>query len=172
MLQPSQSQPDKSEPNSKQMVQAYQSAIQYYSKAISLPLKLDIKDDLKEKVSTLKINVQDLGQVTISGSSFLINSIGQALAKAMTERMKEGSPQIDITPENSTKVAQDKSFPANSAPEKPVQAGVSWKNEISSKESPAKDGSVETAKAPITGIAEIAASDVKKTPTKDGSSKL
>ncbi len=85
-------------PNSKQLINAYESAIQYYTKAISLPLSEDIKDDLKEKVSTLKINVQDLGQVTISGSSFLINSIGQALAKAMTDSMKEKDTQADINP--------------------------------------------------------------------------
>ncbi len=122
MLQPSQSQPDNTPaPNSKQIVQAYQSAIQYYCKAIAQPLKLEKTENLTEKVSTLHINLQDLGHVTISGSSFLINSIGQALAKAMTERMKEGNPQIDITRENSTKVASAEPFQANTAPGKPCR---------------------------------------------------
>jgi hypothetical protein len=148
MAQPSQSRQQTPGPNSKQMVQAYQSAIQYYSKAVSLPLKLDIKDDLKEKVSTLKINVRDLGQVTISGSSFLINSIGQALAKAMTERMNEGNPPIDITPEVSTKVASDAAPPLNTVPEQPASVDASWKKAVSEKESPVKDASPETAKSP------------------------
>jgi hypothetical protein len=148
MVKHSQSQQQKPAPNSKQMAQAYQSAIQYYSKAISLPLKLDIKDDLKDKVSTLKINVQDLGQVTISGSSFLINSIGQALAKAMTERLNEGNPQINITPENSTTLVQEAASPANNISERPALAGASVKKEISAKEPPVKDVAAETAKAP------------------------
>ncbi|MGA2796815.1 MAG: hypothetical protein ABSE63_04485 [Thermoguttaceae bacterium] len=161
MPQPSQSQPDNTpQPNSKQMVQDYQSAIQYYSKAISLPLKLDIKDDLKEKVSTLKINVRDLGQVTISGSSFLINSIGQALAKAMTDRMKEGNPQMDIVADNSTTVAQEAASPANKISEQPALADASLKKDISAKESPVKDATAETAKtpAPTANAAESAAS--------------
>jgi hypothetical protein len=149
MLQPSQSQPDNTpQPNSKQIVQAYESAIQYYCKAIAQPLKLEKPEILSEKVSTLDINFQDLGHVTISGSSFLINSIGQALAKAMTEKMKEGNPQIDITSENSTTVAQEAASPANNISEQPALAGASLKKEIPAKESPVKDASAETAKAP------------------------
>jgi hypothetical protein len=145
-------------PNSKELINVYELLLNNY-KTLTRPLKLEIKDDLKEKVGTLRINVQDIGQVTISGSSFLINSIGQALAKAMTERMKEGNPQIDITPANSTKVASDASFPANTVAEQPASASASLKNGTSAVELPSKDPSVKTAKAPITGAVESAASD-------------
>jgi hypothetical protein len=149
MPQPSQSQPDNTpEPNSKQIVQAYESAIQYYCKAIAQPLKLEKTEILSEKVSTLHINFQDIGHVTISGSSFLINSIGQALAKAMTDRMKEANPQMDITPENSTKVASDAAPPVNNVSEQPASAKASLKKDISAKESPFKDASAATAKTP------------------------
>jgi hypothetical protein len=158
MPQPSQSQQQTDHtPNSKELVIAYESLFNDY-KTLTRPLKLEIKDDLKEKVGTLRINVQDIGQITISGSSFLINSIGQALAKAMTERMKEGNPQIDITPANSTKVARDASFPANTVAEQPASASASLKNGTSAAESPSKDHSLETAKAPIAGPVESAAS--------------
>ncbi len=152
--QPPNSKPAKSpptpaspEPNSKQIVNAYESAISYYRKAISQPLNLEIKDELKDKVSTLKINVQDIGQVTISGSSFLINSIGQALAKAMTERMKDGNQQIDITAENTQGDWVAKAAGTGGASE-PAPAEASSKIEKSPKESPAKDVSAATAKAP------------------------
>jgi len=164
----SQSQPDNTpSPNSKQIVQAYESAIQYYCKAIAQPLKLEKTEKLTEKVSTLNINFQDIGHVSISGSSFLINSIGQALAKAMTERMKEGNPQIDITPENSTKVAQEASSPPNTVPEQPGPAKASLKNGPLAEESPVKNGFAETAEPPITGSVKSAALGTEKSTAKN-----
>jgi hypothetical protein len=158
-IQSSQSEQQTDErPNSKELVNVYKLLFNDY-KTLTRPLKLEIQDDLKEKVGTLRINVQDIGQITISGSSFLINSIGQALAKAMTERMKEGNPQIDITPANSTKVARGASFPANTVAEQPASANASLKNGTSAAESPSKDSSLETAKAPIASTVESEASD-------------
>ena len=101
----------------------------------------------------------------------MINSIGQALAKAMTERMKETDPRIDITAEGSIKVAQDASFPANSAPKQPAPAKGALKKGTSHKVYPAKAGSVETAKAPIAATVESAATnntdsaETEKTPS-------
>jgi hypothetical protein len=88
----------------------------------------------------------------------LINSLGQALAKAMTERMKEDNPQIEITSENFTKVAQNASLPANTVAEQSASASASLKNGTSAAESPAKESSIETAKAPIAGTVDSEAS--------------
>jgi hypothetical protein len=164
---PSQPQPENTPaPNSKQIVQAYESAIQYYGKAIAQPLKLDKTEKITEKVSTLHINLQDLGHVTISGSSLLINSIGQAMAKAMTDRMKNGDTQMNITPDGSAQVAEEASFPANSV-EQTAPAKDSLKNGTSPVESPVKKSSVELAKTPKPGIVEIVPADVKKLPSND-----
>ncbi len=90
LLQPLQPAQQKlNSPNSKALVEAYESVINNYCKSLVQPLKMEIKDNLPEKVSTLKIDFQDLGQITVSGSSLLINSIGQAMAKAMVEKMKQ-----------------------------------------------------------------------------------
>ena len=89
------------QPDSKQALKCLRiGAERTIARRLSHPLNLEVKDELKEKVSTLKINVQDFGQVTISGSSFLINSIGQALAKAMTDRMNESNAQVDMAAQN------------------------------------------------------------------------
>jgi len=109
----SQSEPAAAQPNSKQAIQAYESAISYYTRALALPLKLEKQENIPDKVSTIKISIQDLGQVTVSGSSFLINSIGQTLAKAMTEKMKEKDTALDITQLNAARGNADASVPAN-----------------------------------------------------------
>jgi hypothetical protein len=157
-----------SKPNSKQMINAYQSAIEYYCKAISLPLKPEIKEDIKEKVSTLRINVQDLGQINISGSSFLINSIGQALAKALSERIKENNPQAPIAQENAANVGS----PATGAAEAVQTAAeaVSAKSVAEQKTNveppPAKSESTEGPKTQPSPVAAV--SETTVLPQKNG----
>jgi hypothetical protein len=150
-VMPVQPAPPDHEPDSKEMLNAYQSAMTYYRKALSQPLNLEIKDELKEKVSTLKINVQDLGQVTISGSSLVINSIGQAIAKAMTERMKQNNPDITIDAANADANQVAKAIgPAGNSATGPAANSehATWKKEASTNESTAKDASRATAKLP------------------------
>jgi hypothetical protein len=131
-------------PNSKELVNVYELLLNDY-KTLTRPLKLEIKDDLKEKVGTLRINVQDIGQVTISGSSFLINSIGQALAKAMTEKMKENNAPAGVAGESAVNVSTVASVPSDHIAAQPTLAVALEHGSIAEKP-PAKSDSVEVAK--------------------------
>lgn len=110
-------------PDSKQVIHSYEAIINNFSKTLAQPLKMETNEILSDKNSTLRITVRDIGQVTISGSSLLINTIGQALAKAMTERMKENNTQLEVTPDKSpiskeaaaTEIARENPSPAQPA---------------------------------------------------------
>jgi hypothetical protein len=157
--------------NSAKLIEAYESIFNTYSRAIAQPLKIDKMENLSEKVSTLRISVKDIGEVTVSGSSIVINSIGQAVAKAMSERMKENSSQVEITPANSTKISSTEPAPANPIPVQPVSANAPLKNENPAEKLPAKINPLEIAQSPTTKNVESAAlakadsADIAKVPS-------
>jgi hypothetical protein len=158
-------------PNSKQLFEAYEAAINYYCKAIAQPLKMDKIENASEKVSTLRVSFRDIGEVTVSGSSIMINSIGQALAKAMNEKMKENNTPVEIAPANESKTSTSASAPANSAAAQPVAANAPLKKEIWAEKMPGKTNTVKNTKAPKTKktepavLAKAEADEIAKQPS-------